>query len=312
MGVQQSSLSSITTRYNVKFREGYTSMTQSMNWMQFAEETTSTGSEEIYPIKARPSKAREWVGERLIREQEVYGYALKNKKYEATTAVKVDDMEDDKYGLYDNQMADMGEAAARLPWDELVAAIKAGGSSLCWDGQYFFDSDHPLDIFGSVATTYANLVTSTSLTHANVSVVRTSMATQVDHHGSVLGITPTHIFVPEALRSTGETICKMPLVILPAGGTVTDRASAANVLQNRLQLVVIPDLDSDSATTWYMADLSKRVKPFFWQWRKRPLFQRLTDENSQHVMTKDEYVFGFKCRGRSGYTLPQLMFKCTA
>lgn len=312
--VASATLSAITTGYSVQFREGLTSMSRQLNWMQFATEETSTDATTVYPIKGRSAAMREWVGDRLLREGQVYGYSLTNKKFEDTVKVKVDDVEDDKWGLYNTQIRDLGEACGRLPWEQLATAIINGGSKTCYDGEYFFDTDHPQDPFGSVTTTWANLLTSTSLTAANVATTRTAMRVVKDAYGVILGVTPTHLVVPSALEKTAEEIVGAQALLIHRAGTSTSDTSSApsNVLRGQLGIIVMPELDASSSTTWYMADLSKALKPLMWQWRARPVFQQITDQNAEYVVRNDEFVFGAKARGAAGYVLPQLMFKCTA
>jgi phage major head subunit gpT-like protein len=88
---------------------------------------------------------REWIGERFVKNLDSEAYQLKNKKYEETVAVPRDAISDDQYGTYTPAIAMMGENAARLP-EELIylEALPGGFTSKCYDGQYFFDTDHPV------------------------------------------------------------------------------------------------------------------------------------------------------------------------
>jgi phage major head subunit gpT-like protein len=57
--------------------------------------------------------------------------------------VDVDHIADDKIGVYKPIVSQLGQSAAEHP-DVLVYALaKSGFSALCFDGQNFFDSDHP-------------------------------------------------------------------------------------------------------------------------------------------------------------------------
>lgn len=313
MGVTDSTLASITTGYSVKFREGLTSMARAIPYQMFAAEATAMGGNIIYPIKGRPQKMQEWNGPRVSREHQIYGYELRSKKYQATTDVQIEDIEDDKYGLYNDEMRGLGEAAARLPYDQVVAAIIAGDETACYDGEYFFDTDHPLDPFGSVSTTWSNDLSSTSLTAANVATTRAAMTVLKDEDSTVLGVRPTHLIIPSALRKTADEIVRGSTILQTAGTAGTDLAAAnpTNVLNGALGVIEIPELDADSTTTWYMADLGKPTKPFVWQWTIRPQFQRLT-RDSQHAFEHDAVRFGARARGAAGYVLPQLMFRCAA
>lgn len=99
---------------------------------------------------------REWIGDRVLKNMSAYGYEIKNKDWESSVSVKRPDIEDDNVGVYKPLFAEMGRAAKVHP-DELVfGLLKVGHSTLCYDGQNFFDTDHPVyannDGTGTVTT----------------------------------------------------------------------------------------------------------------------------------------------------------------
>ncbi|MDE0718558.1 MAG: Mu-like prophage major head subunit gpT family protein, partial [Rhodospirillaceae bacterium] len=67
-----------------------------------------------------------------------------NKDFEDTIAVDRNAIEDDQYGVYSPMFRALGEAVA-AHYDEMVwPLLKAGAKTLCYDGQNFFDTDHPV------------------------------------------------------------------------------------------------------------------------------------------------------------------------
>lgn len=71
-------------------------------------------------------------------------YTLENRKFESTIRVRREDIEDDRLGIYSPQVNMMAHAAASHP-DELVfEVLKRGFEAGCYDGQPFFDEDHPI------------------------------------------------------------------------------------------------------------------------------------------------------------------------
>jgi phage major head subunit gpT-like protein len=87
---------------------------------------------------------REWLGDRQIRSLAAGNFQITNKDYEATVEVDRNDIEDDSLGIYNPVVAELGRAAAQHP-DVLVAALLAAGFDTdCYDGEYFFDDDHPV------------------------------------------------------------------------------------------------------------------------------------------------------------------------
>ncbi|MCE5420260.1 MAG: Mu-like prophage major head subunit gpT family protein, partial [Acidithiobacillus sp.] len=63
---------------------------------------------------------------------------------------------DDNVGVYTPLFAEMGRAAAAHPDELAFGLLAAGESTLCYDGQNFFDTDHPVypnvDGTGTAAT----------------------------------------------------------------------------------------------------------------------------------------------------------------
>lgn len=98
-------------------------------------------------------RIREWIGDRVINNLETHGYTIRNRTFESTIAVSRDDLEDDNIGMFAPMFTEMGRLSATFP-DELVwDLLKNGFSTPCFDGQYFFDTDHPvLDAAGQTVS----------------------------------------------------------------------------------------------------------------------------------------------------------------
>lgn len=113
-------------------------------WAAVAMSVPSTGTEETYAWMGTTTRFREWAGDRVIQNLKSHDWTIKNKDYENTIGVDRNAIEDDKLGVYAPLFQQMGMDAKQHP-DELVfALLKAGFSGLCYDGQYFFDTDHPV------------------------------------------------------------------------------------------------------------------------------------------------------------------------
>lgn len=112
---------------------------------KIASVITSTKSSNTYDWLGETTEMREWIGDRVIQNLKEYDYTLKNKSYENTIGVKRTDLEDDETGKYTPIIQDMAFSAKTLP-DTLIFGelLKNGTSNLCYDKQYFFDTDHPV------------------------------------------------------------------------------------------------------------------------------------------------------------------------
>lgn len=128
------------------------------NYLKVATVVPSTTKSNEYGWLGKFPKMREWIGDRVINGMMTHGYTIANKAFELTVGVDRDDIDDDNLGIYNPMMVEMGQAAGEKP-DELVFGLLANGhQSLCYDGQNFFDTDHPvLNADGVTTASQANL-----------------------------------------------------------------------------------------------------------------------------------------------------------
>lgn len=126
------------------------------DWAQIATEVPSTTGEEEYGWLGQFPGMREWIGARLIKNLAQHGYTIRNKSWEDTVGVPVPKIEDDSYGMYAPLMEELGRAAKDHP-DQLVFGLLANGfSKTCYDGQYYFDTDHPVTDENGVVQSVSN------------------------------------------------------------------------------------------------------------------------------------------------------------
>lgn len=128
--------------FNASFQKGLMSFTSLLPLI--ATTINSTSSEEVYGWLGDIPKLREWIGDRQVKALAAKGYTIKNRKFEGTIGVSRDDIEDDKLGLYGPRIEMLGQSAAQHPDEILFELINAAFSTNCFDGQFFFDNDHPV------------------------------------------------------------------------------------------------------------------------------------------------------------------------
>lgn len=144
-------LQAASVGFNTSFNVGIES--HEKTWDKVAMLAPSYGRSNIYPwLKALPG-TREWIGERFVHRLEADGFDVVNKTFEDTYGVKRTDIEDDQLGVYGPAFQMLGEAAAETPDNLVWDLLPKGFSTRTWDGQYFFDTDHPvLDAGGKVVS----------------------------------------------------------------------------------------------------------------------------------------------------------------
>lgn len=143
MLINRTNLTNLNTGFKTTFRNAFAGV--ALNYTRIATVVPSATSIETYAWLAQMAGMREWIGDRHIKNLESEAYTLKNRKFEDTVSVPREAIEDDQYGIYAPAVAMMAEAAAMHP-EELVFtdALPKGFAAKCYDGQNFFDTDHPV------------------------------------------------------------------------------------------------------------------------------------------------------------------------
>lgn len=113
-------------------------------WDRVATEIQSSSERNTYGWLGRFPNLREWVGDRVIDDMKAHAYEITNKTYEATVGVLRDDIEDDNLGTYAPMMEEMGYGASVQVDQEVFGLMKIAETVTCYDGQSFFDTDHPV------------------------------------------------------------------------------------------------------------------------------------------------------------------------
>lgn len=136
-------LNAIRTGFQANFEAGKTKAEPM--YEKVATMVSSNTKSNTYGWLGQTPGFREWVGERVLKSIKEYGYAITNKDWESTIEVDRNDIMDDNLGVYAPLFTEMGYAASVFP-DELVfPLLREGFSRECYDGQYFFDTDHPVN-----------------------------------------------------------------------------------------------------------------------------------------------------------------------
>jgi phage major head subunit gpT-like protein len=142
MIINQANLTGIYKSFSTIFNQAFDAAPSQRDLV--AMSVPSAGKSVDYKWLGDFPMMQEWLGDRVIKDLSAFHYEITNKSYEATVEVDRDDIQDDQIGVYTPMIQGLGQAAKNHP-DILVFALLAlGFSTLCFDGQYFFDTDHPV------------------------------------------------------------------------------------------------------------------------------------------------------------------------
>lgn len=142
MIINQQNLRMLYTGYKASFQNAFAGITP--DFEQFTLAVNSTNSVEQYGWLGNSTAFREWLGDRVIQNLAVHDYSIKNKSFENTVGVSRESIEDDSYGIFNPLMGQLGQDSANHPGTLIYDLLAGGFAGKCYDGQYFFDTDHPV------------------------------------------------------------------------------------------------------------------------------------------------------------------------
>lgn len=142
MIINRANLTALNVAFNAAFREGL-GLVEPM-WSRVATDVPSTTSTEEYGWLGDMPNVREWIGDRQVQNIRDTGYRIKNRSWEHTIGVKREQIEDDQIGHFSTIFRAQGEAVGGSYDQQTWGLFNAGFTTICFDGQYFFDTDHPV------------------------------------------------------------------------------------------------------------------------------------------------------------------------
>ena len=242
-----------------------------------------------------------------------YTLTIRNRKYEATLPFDIDDLRRDKSGQLQSRAGELAQRAITFP-NSLISTLisngEAGTSGLCYDGQFFFDTDH-----NESGSNQTNDLTSTEVPSANVSNADNPTP---DEAASIIMETVSHMMF--YTDDQGEPINQdaqawdihvgnamyaaalrqaIGLKNLDTGsGTRDNPVGALNGWSFRV--ISNPRLSSTADKLYFLRRDAVGVKSFIMQ-EELPITPDLLGPDSDEAFKNDRVLYGVKWVGAGGY-----------
>lgn len=261
--------------------------------------TTDQASEEYGWLGASPA-LREFIGGRTPAELRENSFVISNKDYEGSITFKSKDMRRDKLGMIQVRVNQLADRANDHPAKLMSALIMNGESTVCYDGQYYFDTDHSEgdsgthsnDITYSATTTTAP--TADEMAEAIIAGIA-KMYTFKDDRGEPMNQSATEFTVMVPVPFMGAAL-KAVNILLGEGGKTA--ALAALKGKFNLNIVINPRLTWTTKFSIFRTD--EAAKPFILQEENIPDVIAL-GEGSEYEQLNKEQLFGVDWTGNVGY-----------
>lgn len=233
----------------------------------------SNGADEEYGGMGSVPGVKEWLGDRQFATLRAAKFTITNREWENSIRVEKNDIDDARLLKYGPIIEQMGMEAEHHPDELLFEAIAAGESTACFDGQYFFDTDHSWGDSG----TQSNDLTATAATGTTPTetefrtayhAARSAMlgykndSGKLFHRPTIKPLNDLMLLVPPSLEETATAALTKTLVNSGETNIVLDRPK------------IVPCAYLTDAAKFYMLRVGQPLKPFIFQAR-RPISRQM-------------------------------------
>lgn len=249
---------------------------------------------------------REFVDERRLKALKELSQTITDKTWEATLGVSRRALEDDQYGAIRLRVQDLANEAARHREKITVQKYALGATTVCADGQYLIDDDHP------ESGTNQDNKTNDALSEAAVAAGIAAMEQFTDDQGEPLGIIPTVLLVGPKNQFVAKRIVNSTVSIASSLGATNARVveGSSNPLQGMLDVIVSPYLTGTYDDYWFLIDGTRAVKGVILQERSDvPVeFTAVDNPDAEEVFMRDQLMYGVRARYEVGFGLWQTVY----
>jgi len=268
------------------------------DWERLASKVPSNSATEKYPWLGAVPGVRKKKGEIVPRGLGKYNYAIDNEEWESSMEIPIRDIRRDKYGQINIRVNELG-IVAKQHIDELIFDLMENGDSrLCYDGQYFFDTDHQERDSGVQSNKGTEEFGIKSLSNARIA----GMRFKNDQGKPMRLVFDLLVGPPEREDEMLEAVKASTLLI---AGTAERLIPNFNVHQGRFDVLTTPLLSNTKR--WYLFCTKRAIKPFIYQ-EEEAMKPNHLGEKSDHAVKTGNVLYIFEGSYNAGYGYWQLAY----
>ncbi len=267
--------------------------------LSLAMKMTSDQGIEEYAWLGNAPGLREFVDGRSPAELRENSFKISNKDYEGSIKVKPKDLRRDKSAQIRQRLNQLTSRANDHPAKLLSTLILNGASSVCYDGQYFFDTDHLEGDSGTQSNSIQYDVTTTTAPTSDefgdaIMAAITQILGFLDDRGEPMN------------QSAREFMVMVPVVFTKAANKAVNAALSAAGATSTLaalpdfKITVVPNPRLTWTTKFAVFRVDGDVKPFILQ-EEVPATPVALDETSEYCVVNGECLFGVDWAGNVGF-----------
>ncbi len=270
----------------------------------------SDQASEEYAWLGQSPMMREWVGGRNAKGLSESSLTIINKHYEATIDILIRHLRRDKSGQALIRIAEMARRS-NAHWASLLTTlILAGPSATCYDGQYFFDTDHSEGSSGSQSNDISvdiseepqattGTVTAPSVEDMQWAIIRGILAIVgfVDNQGEPMNEDAINfaVMVPLTLYPAAMQAVNVPV-------QASSAQLALKTIPSEFDIKVVPNarIGTDWTDSFAVFRTDSALKSFIRQ-EEQAVQLKVKDENSEYAIDNDACQYAIDSWRNVGY-----------
>lgn len=202
-----------------------------------------------FPVSQLRSKYQRTQGEGRAKTLGEKSFDIKSEEFDDGYEARLIDLFQQVFAYRQWQAAParLIQAEGQFRADQVAALLEAGTTTACVDGEYFFDTDHPANLFDDGAGTWSNYQGSAKdvVSVTNLEAEVTAMMAVKDENGKTLGVQPDTILVPIAKAEALKNLLKQAMISVSS-------VSVSNPYMNGFN--VVPVKEFTDVNDWYLVD----------------------------------------------------------
>lgn len=220
-----------------------------------------------FPVSQLRTQYRRTEGESKFKKLRSASFDIKTEEFDDGYQAKLKDLFNQlfAYRRWQEAPGRLVLAEEQFRADNIATLLEAGTSTVCVDGEFFFDTDHPCNIGdATVGTVWSNYQASTKdvVSLTNIEAEVTLMKGVKDENGRRMGVSPDTILVPPEKAEALRNLLAQNMV-LGAASTATSNGGVTNPYLGRFNVIEVKELTD--VNDWYLVD-SKLIAQGFAPW----------------------------------------------
>ncbi len=252
---------------------------------------TSDKDSEVYTWLGSAPRMRAWKGGRKPATLGQNEFRVSNLEFEASLEIPTRWLSRDHTGQLRMKIAELGESAADHKFELLSATIDSAGSTVCYDGQYFFDSDHqegesPVQSnITSVDITLATAPTAAEMETAILTAIQSMYGVKDDKGRLTNGSAKSFsVMVPLFAMRALATALKADVLLEGGQARSSNMRAVGSLMGLSIEGIVNPRLTWTDKFAVFRNDGA--VKPFVYQVEEEPITSVLAEGSDEEVKNK--------------------------